>query len=466
MTASELHRKLLFCGYDELSDHLKGNPLNRYVYRKLLDVMAKHHIEGVRIVTIFNEVLYHCFRVQSDRKPGVDIQRRYIDEERVWLGSDDVTMLVFCIVWVFVKRKRVLSFQDECFLSQLTPTIRECKFVSFADDIDKYMESLSEYTVDRFFPKPCPIGDLIYNRVWDRKGFTLKRMFFIDNESDVNPWFIITDDYSCGAIEWYIMLYRNPYDQLNLYKLIYDSCPSKKREENMAFFSHLRNSIENGDYAPGGKYISSFYFDDLGSGESRAYPHDPTRMYKNDLDENDYKFNMAMIKAQEDELREEEENDGVEAADIPNLYEEECKTLRKQLDELTKSHELELSKMSAKYEVEIAELIKQLEQQPKVALVAEPQQEESESKELSLTVSEMVAHVKERFDERAAYQFCTMFYSLATKHGNLDEEASVLIDSVIPVIKQRDAHHQTINIPTAQQVNINPKEVVNHTKEE
>ena len=61
----------------------------------------------------------------------------------------------------------------------------------------------------------------------------------------------------------------------------------------------------------------------------------------------------------------------------------------------------------------------------------------------------------------AAYQFCNMFYSRAVKHGKINDEASALMDSVIPAIHEREARHQTINIPTANQVNINPNEVVN-----
>ena len=78
----------------------------------------------------------------------------------------------------------------------------------------------------------------------------------------------------------------------------------------------------------------------------------------------------------------------------------------------------------------------------------------------------MITIAKERFSKTGADEFYGMLCKLAVKHGYMSESVWKMLDGIVPAILQRDAHHQTINIPTAQQVNINPKEVVNHTKEE
>ena len=50
---------------------------------------------------------------------------------------------------------------------------------------------------------------------------------------------------------------------------------------------------------------------------------------------------------------------------------------------------------------------------------------------------------------------------ISDTHGYWDEKICKQVDAVVPAIKEREALRQTINIPTAQQVNINPKEVIN-----
>lgn len=137
-------------------------------------------------------------------------------------------------------------------------------------------------------------------------------------------------------------------------------------------------------------------------------------------------------------------------------------------EEMEKSHELELERVKAMYEAEIAELKQQLAMLTGNELVAESVDSDgkTESEEQTLKIPEMVEHVKQRFSKAAAEEFSIMYYQLARKKDNkLDEETSKLIDGIVPAILQRDAHHQTINIPTAQQVNISPNKVENKYKE-
>ena len=82
MTASELNRKLLFFGQNDVTDFLRNSPLNRFLYKKLLGILSASGI-GVPAVTLFNEMYYQCTRVNYDGMPGVDIGQRYWSEAAV-----------------------------------------------------------------------------------------------------------------------------------------------------------------------------------------------------------------------------------------------------------------------------------------------------------------------------------------------------------------------------------------------
>ena len=59
-----------------------------------------------------------------------------------------------------------------------------------------------------------------------------------------------------------------------------------------------------------------------------------------------------------------------------------------------------------------------------------------------------------------------MLYSKASDHGFLGEDTFKVIDGIVPGVIEREKPHQTIEIPQAGQVNINPQQVINQTKEE
>lgn len=141
-------------------------------------------------------------------------------------------------------------------------------------------------------------------------------------------------------------------------------------------------------------------------------------------------------------------------------YKEELDELKKEFEKLKDNHEYEKNRMKHRFNYELEKLREKLEQ------VSLDKIRDNDPSVLLFSFSEMVEIVKARFSKTAAEEFSNMLYTLATKYGYLDEEICETIDGIVPAILQRDAHHQTINIPTAQQVNINPKEVINTPKEE
>jgi len=391
----------------------------------MIDTLPQHQIE-VPIVTLFNEVYYQCTRVQFDGNPGDDVQCRYLGEEVTWLGSPKAALLVFCLAWALIKRKKQALFNDECFLKQLTPLIENSEFMPLAEGLYDYMESGCLVSPYQFDPKPCPVTEIPFRidlehpspLTWWNKIKIFFGLKVYGTDTAYNPWRKVTDGFSENTIKWYVSLYPDSDDQLQLLERIEKACTKEEHQKHAQFFIGLKMQIRQGNYDS----TSMRYFQTYGAS-----------MYVNDI------FDM-------DEW----------------VVKEEAK----KREEMQQSHKLELSKIEAGYEAEIAKLKQQLASlsENKAAVDGHEWELNPDSKDLVLDVAEMVAHVKNRFDETAAYQFCNMFYSLAIKHGKINDEASALIDSVIPAIHDRESHRQTINIPTANQVNINPKEVINTTK--
>ena len=83
--------------------------------------------------------------------------------------------------------------------------------------------------------------------------------------------------------------------------------------------------------------------------------------------------------------------------------------------------------------------------------------------DLMLSVSEMIEIVKERFSKSGADEFYGMISNLAVKHGCMNEDMWQMIDGIVPAVIERDKPRQTVRIPQAGQVNINPLRVINRT---
>ena len=81
--------------------------------------------------------------------------------------------------------------------------------------------------------------------------------------------------------------------------------------------------------------------------------------------------------------------------------------------------------------------------------------------DLELSVSEMIEIVKERFSKSGADEFYGMISNLAVKHGWMNESLWKKIDGIVPAVIERDKPRQTVRIPHAAQVNINPQRVIN-----
>lgn len=424
MNASELSRKLLYCGYSDLTDYLMNSPLNRYIYKMLLVDLPRLQID-VPVLDIFNEIYYQNVRVRFDITPGQDVRKRYLDEEERWLNSKPAAYMVFCYVWAMLSVRSNLSFHEECFVEPMEQIIWNGNYEEMAQKVKSDIVSQGIFVANEVPAKPCPINEIPMrvDAISRNDSFAKRLAIMMLGEEDrldseLNPWKTLTNNFSRSVIEHYLWLYYTPAEQFDLLRRIENACPKKDYHKHQDSFEDLNDKIKYGRY------------------DRSGYVYD-----KKDLDE---EFELNFVKVYNEAVDAEDKEDAQANA---LQYKHECELLKRCVEE---------------QKMEIEQLKKELEKKT----VFDTPDQQSIQEGNTLPIAEMVAHVKQRFSKAGAEEFCTMYYHLAMEHGNLDEETSKLIDGIVPAILQRDAHHQTINIPTAQQVNINPKEVVNHTKEE
>lgn len=142
-------------------------------------------------------------------------------------------------------------------------------------------------------------------------------------------------------------------------------------------------------------------------------------------------------------------------------YKHERDALKYQIEELKKSHAMELARVKAAYQAEMATL---REERNRLAHCqgARPVDEATDN-EPTVTIVEVVNLVKERFTKIGAMEVSTLLFHLAGEKGIMTNEIFKLIDGIVPAVINRE--HQSFNFNnTVHQVNIN-SEVENKHKE-
>lgn len=432
MTSSELHRRLLFCGYTDLSFYLKDSQVNRYIYNQLLVFLSEHELD-VSILTLFNEVYYQMVRIHRDGEPGVDIAVRYLEEERAWLRSQPASEMVFCLVWVFLNRMQVTEFSASCFKEQLFPLIKKNNFFLFAQSLIRNLEKEKLCTQNYYGTHPCRVTEIpmridleyqtsmsLINKIRLRLSLPVE-----SSAKDFNPWRKVTNNFSEKTIERYIRLYVTREDQLGLLDRIEKACTKAEHREHQRFFLQLKANICEGDYVP--QSVVYYHY----SGEKMP--------------------DTNFLKQKEQWVQEKAQ------------YKNQIKLLEKRLTEMRNEKEVEKSLLQAKYEVAIEELRQSISGQKggedDVTIAPEKKKTSVEQggEEISLTIEELIAEIKKTLSHTSANEISLVLYHILINRGIKNDEAFKLIDSITPAIYQREALHQTINIPSANHVEINPQ---------
>ena len=431
MNASELSRQLLFYGYNEVTDYLKNSTLNRYIYKKFLVLLPENQIT-VPMVKLFNEIYYQCIHVNFDAMPGVDVESRYISECETWLGSKPAMEVVFSCVYAILNNKQ-LNFQEECFLSQVTSYIKVCDFHLFADELEKEVHWLGITLPDQFPAMTSPVErvpkfeyvddrhrsltDIINSSVETRLGLDPQHFELMEH---TEAWMTVTGKYSHSIIEKLVALYVEIDDQLELIERIQTTQPRTVDYDIDGFLWDLKNRIKTGKFNP----------------EEASWG--------------------KVVKKDAGKPKEEDDYEAIK---------KKCKDLETQIEDIKKSHEMEMARREAQYKAEIDKIRKE-----RNALAHEPVSEKTSEtdekpKELTLTLSEMAAFVKERFSKSGADEICTMLYKKSAEHGFLGEDTFKAIDGIVPAVLKRSTPQTNVEITTAHQVNVNPQEVKNYTKD-
>ena len=419
MNASELHRKLHYCGYADISAYLTDNAVNRYIYKQLINVWQRYGV-STSTLKLFNEVYYQCVKVQTDSRPGEEVQRRYLKDAEAWLGSCDAALLVVSIVWALLQRKYKKSFSDECFVEQIAPFVEKGEFVDMANGLISFMQNGDIYSPQEFKTMPCPVNELPTGDAF---------------EGD-EMWRTVTEKFTPAVIERLLTLYSNRAEQGDLLNCIIGGMSYDEKQENRELIRRLRENINKGDYLPLGNYFDNQDKDD-----------DPDTDY-------DFMFAAGLKQTMEEAYD-----------DRAEQYKQERDTYKYRLEEQKKAHAAELARIEANYQAEIARLKTFLEQQPQTQAPApETTTPNATTTDPAFTLTEMVALVKERFSKPGADEVSAMFYSLAAEHRFLDGDVLKLINGIVPAILQRDSRNQYFELPNVQQFNNNPGNVNNNPK--
>ena len=449
MTASELNRKLLYCGFSDMTDYLRNSPLNRYLYKALLSYTQQRHIE-VPMVMMFNEIYYQSIRVRYDSNPGYKVSERYIEDCKLWLNNSEATGLVFTFVWVLFKLRTSLSFHEECFMEQLTPIVSENNPQNSHNGMLYDMLSKGFQILRHFSPMPCATSEIPLRIDTENGADSFLRRFIhatvgfneigeVNVKFKFNPWRELTEDFSKSAIQNYVFLYDDSFEQREILKRIEMACPQRDKKKHHDTFELLRDLIHKKELTPF-KALSDDPSIDVDTEEERSFP-----------------AGIRQMKEEEKAYQEE-------------LFKQKHKALIWQKEEQRKYYEARISQLEYNYSKEIEELKKALEEKQQhdaePTPVANDVPVDETPKVASLTIAEMVAHIKDRFSKTAADEFVSMFYKISMDHGDVDEEAAKLIDDIIPAIIRRDSPQQIVDITTAHQVNVSPQKVENQFKSE
>ena len=386
------------------------------------------------MVQLFNEIYYQCVRVNYDGTPGVEIKQRYIAEEAEWLNSQSAADLVFSVVWALLRLKHNQTFQEECLVAQITPYIYRCEFIETAWSFDTELSNMGMDIPDSFPTMTCPLDGIPKFEIVKERTRSLDEL-----KEHMLAWRTVTCNYSHSVIESYVRLYSSAEDQLELINRIQKTLPRKEIINLDGFFKDLISRINTGNFDP----------DDTFTGRHAHKPyHDPD-------EQQDLEYSRALARASCEEGK-----------DIVDDLKEERDRLKAQIEELQKSHEMELAKKDAQYKAEIDKIKKERNKLAHEPEVRKEQVSANEPKELMLTLTEIAAFVKERFSKSGANEICTLLYSKASEHDYFGEDTFKLIEGIIPAIIKRDKPQNNVDISQAGVVNINPQQAITQLKEE
>ena len=223
----------------------------------------------------------------------------------------------------------------------------------------------------------------------------------ITSKEDCEAWCEVMENFSQKTIERYLGLYKSPEEQNNLLSFIEGAFKEVGDKSSRVNFSKLKEGILYGKY-------------------HSVAEEDP-----------DYAEGMGLT------------------------YKEELEALHLKYRKQEQEHESHIRHLEGEHQYELNRLREQLEEK------ALNKRRQYDADAHLYTFSEMSEIVKARFSKAGAEEFSNMLYKLASKHGYLNEDTSRAIDDIVAAVIEREKGVTAVNIPSVNQVNINPKQVTN-----
>ena len=177
----------------------------------------------------------------------------------------------------------------------------------------------------------CSLDDMIHASVEQNLG--LEAQYF-ELQEHTKAWMEVTSNYSHNVIENLVRLYDWVEDQLELIDRIQKTLPREEIIKQDKFFKDLISRIKTGNFEPEDALT--------GLRIKREY-HEPD-------EQQDLEYNMALYRAScEEEI------------DVVDGLKQERDSLKTQLADLEKSHDMEMARMEAKYKSEIEKIREQIQ---------------------------------------------------------------------------------------------------------
>ena len=229
MKASELHRKLLFKGYTELSPFLNESPVNGFLYQFMREVKSSQDL-NISMAALLNEVYFICIRASRENKIDEITYNRYISEEEIWIHSSVATEMVFCMIWMLLSVQKEVPHPLDRLMYMVKMEYNKNSFGLLAKfSINNMMkEGHCGYATD-FTPQPAPVSEL---------------------PEEHEPWQVVTNDYSQQAILDILSCYQTKTDQRALLDLIKASATLGDRMRMDSFFTETIELIDMGEFLP------------------------------------------------------------------------------------------------------------------------------------------------------------------------------------------------------------------------
>ncbi len=439
MTASELSRKLLYCGYSDIIYYLKDSPLNGYFRQQINSIIRQKEINAT-LLDIFNEIYYQCVHINFYEINDNDTIEKYFKESEEWLHSKTASQLVFSVVWAFISSKKRTFNEDRVFI-KIGKYISQGVLLSFAIRIKEHIKTLRIGIPEIFPTKSVPINYL--NKIFPGSVSEI----FLKNELELfspneqyqrycDIWSKVTYNYTFSVIEKLIDLYTTEESQSRLLLFIRYSIPFLSQEQNF-FFTELYARINRSHNISD---IVNILRCEIALTKDFNHTSRPLVSTVEQTDRDKLQDELAHTKEERDILKTELEK-----------LKAQNSVLEEDIRKLQASYEIERARQAAIYRA--------------TQIPDKDDRMTAQDKRPYLLLTDMVAYVKEKYSMSSAKEFITMCYRLFIRNDKMiDEDTATLLDGIEEDIRSREANHQTIEIPYASQVNINPQSVNNDSK--